>query len=45
MYVQKLVMMANKKPKRKSRRANFMAIKSFYDKINQKDELEIFLSQ
>ena len=45
MYVQKLVMMTNKKPKRKSRCANFMVIKSFSDKINHKDELETFVSQ
>ena len=41
----KLVMMANKKLKGKSRCTDCKAIQSFFDKIKHKRELEIFVSQ
>ena len=41
----KLVMLTNKKLKVKSRCADCMAIKSFFDEIKGKDELEIIVPQ
>ena len=41
----KLVIMTNKKIKVKWRCADSMSIKSFFDKIKHKDELEIIVSQ
>ena len=41
----KLVMIINKKIKGKSRCADCMAIKSFYDKIKYRSELEIIVSR
>ena len=41
----KLVMLTNKKLKVKSRCADCMAIRSFFDEIKGKDELEIIVPQ
>ena len=44
-YKKKLVMLTNKKLKGKSRRVDCMAIRSLFDKIKDKDEVEVVVSQ